>query len=127
MTPVEAARTFLGVPFRHQGRDRLGLDCAGLIIAAYGLCGDKLHDLPAYGREPWKDGLRAAIEVSFKKAPDDQMLPGDVLLFRLTKEPQHVAMVTDRGMIHAYGNVGRVVETDLCAVWRKRIVEHYRR
>ena len=29
---VAAARTWLGVPWRHQGRTRQGVDCAGLVV-----------------------------------------------------------------------------------------------
>jgi cell wall-associated NlpC family hydrolase len=127
MTPVAAARTYLGVPFRHQGRNRYGLDCAGLVIAAYADAGVVLHDLPAYGREPWKDGLRAAVETSFKPAPDDDMIAGDVLLFRVRREPQHVAMVTGaNSMIHCYATVGKVVEHSIGDRWRGQLVGHYR-
>jgi hypothetical protein len=30
---IETAKTYIGVPFRHQGRDRQGIDCIGLLIA----------------------------------------------------------------------------------------------
>lgn len=127
MTLIEAARTFLGVPFRHQGRDILGIDCAGLVIASYRLCGTMLPDVKGYGREPWKDGLRAAVELGLGQPIQAERQPGDVLLFRVRREPQHVAIVTDRGMIHAYADVGRVVETSLDTRWIDRIVGHYRR
>lgn len=128
MTPVQAARTFLGVPFRHQGRDHHGIDCAGLILASYALCGVPMRDVAGYGREPWKDGLRQAVEDGFgKPLVDTDRLPGDVLLFRIRREPQHLAMVTDRGMTHSYADAGKVVETDLDERWIKRIVGHYRR
>jgi cell wall-associated NlpC family hydrolase len=29
---VSAARSWLGVPWRHQGRTRQGVDCAGLVV-----------------------------------------------------------------------------------------------
>lgn len=127
MTPVEAARTFLGVPFRHQGRDSRGLDCAGLVIAAWALCGVELPDRKGYGRSPWQDGLREAVEEGFPLKVEDDREPGDVLLFRVRKEPQHVAIVTDRGIIHSYANVGKVVESRLDQFWIDRIVGHYRR
>jgi cell wall-associated NlpC family hydrolase len=29
---IAAARSWLGVPWRHQGRTRQGVDCAGLVV-----------------------------------------------------------------------------------------------
>lgn len=127
MTPVEAARGFLGVRFQHQGRSEHGLDCAGLVIASWARCGVILGDVPGYGREPWKDGLRAAIEREFTPAIDGDRQPGDLLLFKIISEPQHIAIVTDRGIIHAYAQARKVVETRLGLEWIDRIVGHYRR
>lgn len=38
--------------------------------------------------------------------------PGAILLFHFISRawPQHAALVTDRGILHSYGDVGRVVE-----------------
>lgn len=123
---VQAARAFLGAPYHHQGRSAYGMDCAGLIVAAYAALGITLIDLPAYGREPWRDGLRRCVEDNFQRA-DREVEPGDILLLRVRREPQHLAIVTDRGMIHSYASVGKVVETSLDAFWRDRIVGVYSR
>jgi cell wall-associated NlpC family hydrolase len=123
---VQAARRFLGVPYHHQGRSEHGMDCAGLVVAAYAGCGVALVDLPAYGREPWRDGLRSCVEENFRLV-DRERQPGDILLLRVRREPQHLAIVTDRGMIHSYASVGKVVETNLDAFWRDRIVGVYSR
>ena len=56
---MEAARGFIGVPWRHRGRNRLGIDCAGLCWAAYHAAGVTLPDYRLYGREPHRDGLVA--------------------------------------------------------------------
>jgi cell wall-associated NlpC family hydrolase len=123
---VEAARAYLGCPFHHQGRSRSGLDCAGLLVLAYRQLGIELEDLPAYGREPWNDGLRECVERNFRKV-EDGPLPGDVLLFRVLREPQHLALATEKGMIHTYASVGKVVETNIGPRWLERIVGVYRR
>lgn len=123
---VIAARTFLGVPYHHQGRSIHGMDCAGLVVAAYDILGVTLVDLSAYGREPWKDGLRQTVEANFHKVERDTA-PGDILLLRVRREPQHLAIVTDRGMIHSYASVGKVVETDIDSFWSERVVGVYSR
>jgi len=55
---VEAARKYLGMPFRHMARGPRRVDCAGLILCAFRDVGIELEDMPVYGREPHKDGLR---------------------------------------------------------------------
>lgn len=127
MNPVvTAARLYLGCPYHHQGRSRYGIDCAGLVVAAYRELGIELQDLPAYGREPWRDGLRQTVELNFSLV-DGPAEPGDILLLRVRREPQHLAIVTDTGIIHAYASVGKVVETRLDKHWFDRIVGIYRR
>lgn len=123
---VKAARAYLGCPFHHQGRSRHGLDCAGLLVLAYRDLGIELLDLPAYGREPWNDGLRECVESNFRKVARPAE-PGDILLLRYRREPQHLAIVTDKGMIHTYATVGKVVETNIGPTWIERIVGTYRR
>jgi cell wall-associated NlpC family hydrolase len=123
---VDAARKYLGVPFHHQGRNEHGLDCAGLIVLAYRDIGIELNDIQGYGMEPWNDGLRECVESNLTKV-DGEPEPGDVLLLRWRREPQHVAIVTDKGIIHAYANVRKVVETGFSPFWRHRIVGVYRR
>lgn len=123
---VKAARAYLGCPFHHQGRSRAGLDCAGLLVLAYRDLGVELTDLPAYGREPWNDGLRECVEFNFRKV-EGAAEPGDILLLRYRREPQHLAIATDKGMIHTYASVGKVVETNIAATWINRIVGVYRR
>lgn len=129
MNVVDAARAYLGCPFEHQGRTRHGLDCAGLILLAYRDAGVLFEDIKGYGRNPHKDGLQQAVERQLHAV--DDMQPGDVLLMRFIREPQHVALVTDLpdgriGVIHAHSQVGRVVEHALDAKWRRRIVGVYR-
>ncbi len=42
------------------------------------------------------------------------------------REPQHVALITDHGIIHSYSGVGKVVEHSLDERWRQRIAAAYR-
>lgn len=123
---VNAARTFLGTPYRHQGRNEHGIDCAGLLVASYRLLGIELDDMRAYGMEPWRDGLRQQVEKNFTLQSRDPE-PGDILLLRVRREPQHLAIATDLGIIHAYASVGRVVETSMGSQWSKRLVGVYSR
>ena len=136
---VTAARGYLGVPFRHRGRTARGLDCAGLVWLCYRDLGVTLPDVRHYGREPHKDGLMEGAAAALG-APvwlggwiDRSMLQaGDVVITRFTVEPHHVGIIGDDpihglSLIHCYGNIGRVVEHGLDALWQSRIVAVFRR
>lgn len=125
---VAAARHFLGCPFEHQGRAVWGMDCAGLLVVTELALGRVLSETyQGYGRTPHAGRLRAAVAANFTpvtRAPE----PGDVVLMRLQREPQHVGIVGDYGhgelsLIHSYSGVGQVVETILDDRWRRRILE----
>lgn len=122
---AEAARAYLGCPWRHQGRNRLGMDCAGLVVLACRDAGRPIKDLKGYTRHPWRDGLVQALESNFTLV-DGAHEPGDILLFRITRYPQHIGIATDRGMIHSHLGSPGVVEHGLDAYWKDRLVGAYR-
>lgn len=130
---IDAARKYLGVPFRHRGRSATGLDCAGLGVLAYRDCGIDVPDLRAYGREPYRNGLMEALQAALGDPVDGGPLPGDVVVMRFDKDPHHVALIAQAPyadqltMIHADSMHGRVVEHRLSEDWRARIVAVYRR
>jgi NlpC/P60 family putative phage cell wall peptidase len=125
---VAVARQWLGTPFRHQGRQPgRGLDCVGLVVCAARHCGLADYDVTDYPRLPQGDALAGHLRAAGLVAVDPRAaLPGDVLLMRFTREAQHVALVTDGGILHAHEQVGRVVEHRLDESWRRRIVAVYR-
>lgn len=136
---VAAARRYMGAPFKHRGRTADGLDCAGLAWLAYADCGYTPPDLARYGRTPHRDGLMQAMRDALGDpvwqgmAIDRDILQvGDVVVMRFVQEPHHVAIVCDSvshglGLIHCYGNIGRVVEHGLDAMWQERILAVFRR
>lgn len=134
---VEAARSYIGVRYRHRGRSRVGIDCAGLMVLAYRDCGVQTSNFVLYGREPIKDGLVEHTTLSL-----GQPLPlhtplqeGDIVILRFDKEPHHMGMIalgnygglTAHNIIHADGHVGRVVEVRLDTATAKRITHIFRR
>ena len=54
---VAEARTWLGVPWRHQGRSRAGVDCAGLVVLVARALELADHDSTAYGRRAQGQGF----------------------------------------------------------------------
>lgn len=126
MTPavfIAAARSYVGVPFHHQGRTRHGVDCIGLVVCAARDAGLALVDRTDYPRDP--NGL-LPVEMARQFAAAEPAQAGDILLMRFRGEPQHVAILAGTTLIHGYASIGRVVEHGLDAKWRRRIVAAYR-
>lgn len=124
---VAAARAWLATPWRHQGRSRgLGCDCAGLVIGVAHDLGLTDFDFTAYGRTPHADTLRALCDAHMQRIERAAVRPGDIYLMRWLAEPQHLAIATDLGIVHAYAAARRVVEHRLDDTWSGRIVQAYR-
>lgn len=129
---IAAARTYMGVRFRHQGRSRRGLDCIGLAVAALHDIDRTVWDSPAYGREPATQGLRDALVRNLgEPIPKDQMRAGDIALMRFVGEPSHVGIVTNYplggfALLHTFAQMKKVVEHRMDAEWLGNITEVWR-
>lgn len=115
---VIAARTWLDVPWTHQGRTRHGIDCAGLVImVAHGLGLTDYVDNTAYQRRTSGYDFLLPFRENMVAQPVLAARPGDVLLFRDGAYPCHSALVAgDEGaltIVHAYARRRRVVEERL--------------
>jgi len=132
---VAACRSFMDVPFRHQGRNpTIGLDCVGMVGAGMNVIGRPYMDRKGYGREPHKNGLRDMLVANLGAAvPRAEMRPADVVLVKFDGEPRHVALITDiggrLGMIHVHSENKRVQEHGIGVAgdrWFDCIVEVFR-
>jgi len=123
---VSAARSYIGTPFHHQGRlPGVGLDCAGVVVCAAVACGVEVQDVLGYGRIPSQGLLEASVLAHCEKIEFGAVRSGDIMLFKFLREPQHLAVFDNGMLIHAYQDVGRVVESGLDATWRSRLVGCY--
>lgn len=130
---VTAARSFMGVIWRHQGRNRRGVDCAGLVMLALRAIGRDPIDCVGYPRRPYRHMLEKTIQLSFGEPmpADTDLRHGDIVVMQFAlDEPHHVGIIaTDHEyptLIHAHAPDKKVVEMRLDADWRNRIVEVYR-
>lgn len=118
---VSEARTWVGVPFRHQGRTRRGVDCVGLVIVV----AQELRVLPStfirndYGRNPSRQELDEKIAAHCTRI--DEPEPGCLLAIRWNRELSHVAFFTGDTMIHSYERVGKVTEHGFRAPWPRLV------
>jgi len=136
---VWSARTFLGVPFKHRGRDRRGLDCAGLVWCSYAEAGVVMPDLKRYGREPHKDGMMRVTREALgepvwegalgKVVPRSLLRVGDVPLIRFDVHPHHMGILGDDAihglsLIHANGMRGLLAASGQGHDKVGRVMEH---
>ena len=109
-----AARGYVGVPWRHLGRSRTGLDCIGLVLLAARDAGLVLPDPAPYAREPQGTRLLEGILAHAVRVPEPA--PGDVLLFRMGLYGGHVGIASAHpawcvpACLHAYAPHRQVVE-----------------
>lgn len=122
---IAIARTWLDVPFRHQGRSRRGVDCGGLLIGIGLEAGLDIIPPDTYSRSPDTALIRSALLANCRAVPLAAAQPGDVLLLAFAGEPQHVALLTDIGLLHAWAKPGKVVEHRIDPTWQRRLVAAY--
>lgn len=129
---VEEARTWLGVPWRHQGRDRNYIDCAGLMERVGNDLGLVNYIGPTdYRRE--SQGLRFIRHFPLagcKEKSLDKIQDGDIIIFRIKVAvyARHCGIKSTKdgrpSFIHSYGKPGwkKVIETPLEGLWLKELV-----
>ena len=132
---IASARNLVGVPFRHRGRSRRGIDCVGEVALALSAVGRTAEDRRSYGRNPANDGLREVCEAHFG-APVRDMQAGDVPLFAWwddtrNRDPNHVGILFDHpngglALVHALAQNKRVIAHRLDDFALARIVAVYR-
>lgn len=126
---INAARQCLGTRFRHQGRIAgVGIDCAGVAIHVARQIGAGHLDVSGYGRNPANGQLEQSLDIQpcLERVTLSDRAPGDLLLMRFAREPQHVAICAGDTIIHAYEAAGLCCEHRLSDVWAARIVSVYR-
>jgi len=129
MTPealIESARGWLGVPWRHLGRTRGGVDCIGLVILAAGGAGLSIADPAPYARQPQEAALLRGALAHGRRVPEAR--PGDVLIFRMGLFGGHVGIATSHrayhcpGVLHAYAPHKHVVEQPIDAEFQRALL-----
>lgn len=133
----QIAMSMIGVPFLHMGRSERGVDCIGLLMLTAWAQGWEAIDNPHYGREPSRSNasfnLADYLRANLGDAVTRPMQPNDVLLMRFQPHfaPSHLALVAPHsiagqlGVVHTYGEIGRVAFHRLCEPRLSQIVEVY--
>lgn len=125
---ITESRTYIGTPYRHQGRSKTGVDCLGLLILVAEGLGISVEETPNYALKVKPDVLISGLLRYSKRTRTREIRPGVLALmeFNPNAGATHTALITDLGMIHSYNKRGRVVEHRLNDVWKSRIVATFR-
>lgn len=132
---VAEARAWLGTPFQHQGCLKgVACDCIGLVkgvglalgLVDYDPASPQAQAFASYSMMPDSKRMRQGLATWLLPIPVADVLPADILFMAWTREPQHVALRTDHGIIHSYSGVGKVVEHVFDESWQRRVVAAYR-
>lgn len=115
----------VGVRFRPQGSEpATGLDCVGLVWAAYAAAGRRLARPAGYPLRGWS---RARVEAALAAAgfapTGGAGRAGDVALIAFGAGQFHLGLIGADRMVHAHAGLRRVVESPLdrscdAARWR---------
>lgn len=125
------ARQWVGVKWRHQGRNKNGIDCVGLILVTAWGVGLKMPDTIAYSRYYIPQVmLDAFLSRDFKLIPKEEKQSGDVLLINIGRTPTHTAIYifeeNKESIIHAYAPSRKTKEESLYPILEKRISHVFR-
>ena len=130
MKQIEIARSLLGVPWVHQGRDpAVGIDCAGMLLLAF-----EAQDDTVYGRHPHDELFEQRCQAHMGDPVMDEPRVGDVVLlgFGIRGAARHIAIIADYiygglSIIHTDSIVGCVVEHPFDDKWKRRVRKVFRR
>ena len=105
----------VGVRFRRQGCDpATGLDCVGLVWAAYAAAGKWLVRPSGYPLRGWsRTQVEAGLFAAGFAPVCTNMRDGDVALVALDAGQFHLGIMGAGRMIHAHAGLRRVVETPI--------------
>jgi cell wall-associated NlpC family hydrolase len=122
---VAEARSWLGVPWRHQGRSRAGIDCVGLVVMVARALELSEHDSTGYGRHAEGQALVAEFRDHMDGIALGAARPGDVLIFAERAYPCHCGILSERldhpHLVHAHALRRQVIEEPYLGEWPERV------
>lgn len=136
---LNISKTWLGTRFHFNGRIKKnqnnagGIDCIGLILkigeevnSTYNGKNIIYYDYLTYSRYPNKWEMEEFLNKYFIKITEKQAKIGDLIYFNFTNKLEHIAVISDIGIIHCYIEAKQVVEHNLNDYWKEKIIAYYR-
>lgn len=131
---ISAALEQIDTPFRHQGRvPGIALDCAGLYVCICQRLGIPHQDATGYPSTPFDGEIIRQLNAQPSLVPilRGSAEKGDVLVMRMSRQPQHIAIHAGlyRGhpyVVHASSDFGGVRLHRMDSAWFGRVTHAYR-
>lgn len=122
---VAAARSYLGVRWRHKGRTRHGVDCVGLLVAVSNDLGLGVKDTDLdYKRTPDVHLFLQMLRSQSDRGDFNNIRPGSILMMRQHIYPCHCGIAVfspTPSLIHAAANNKQVIEEPLAKIMHELI------
>lgn len=120
---IAEGRSYLGVPWRHRGRSRTGVDCIGFIAKIGDAFGVEYQDIDGYSRNP--DGRFVDHVMRFMTYREPQTLaPGCVVVLRDQHQACHIGLIVEKYdrfyLLHASLAKRAVVEEEWDQYWQSK-------
>ena len=122
------ASELIGLPYRHGGHSIYSVDCAGfvmLVLKELVLSSESLEEKHARSSGHGSGEMLDLVDLYLESCEEQ---PGSIGLFWTdpsTKAAQHMAILTDLGLIHADASCKKVVEISTRRFWQKRCLGTY--
>lgn len=118
---IDEARSWLNVRWRHQGRSRAGIDCAGLVVLVGRALGLADHDDLSYARNAQGQDFLAPFRRAMDAVLTPDAMPGDVIVFADILYPCHCGILSTRHdvrhLIHSHASRRKVIEEPYTGEW----------
>lgn len=127
---VQEARSWVGHPWRHQGRGVRGIDCVGLVVRVAHGFGLSEYDATGYSRRATGVGFEKHFDDNMNRVNIMDVREGDVVIFADTTYPCHCAFYSEsKGyptIIHAHAMRRKVLEEPFTDEWRNKALMAFR-
>ena len=127
---VAAARSWLGEPWRHQGRGTRGIDCVGLLIRIAHDFNLTEFDITTYNRRAKGVGFEQHFVNHMNKISLLDLCESDVIVFRDEQYPCHCAMYSESTgrptIIHSHALRRKVIEEGFEGEWKEKALMAFR-
>lgn len=102
---IEEARTWIGTPWKTNQAvkgAKGGVDCIRLFVSIASSCGIDVPTVPRQYYRSVRDGIIVdRLREFFPEIPKEEAREGDLLVLECYGVPHHLAIKTDKGIIHA--------------------------
>lgn len=122
---IRCARELIGVRWHHMGRNRMGLDCAGLLVLTVYEAMGAWVEVSDYSPWPRPAQMRHACNQILRPKQREELTPGDVVLLYVPGlGVVHLGWFTGDTIIHSCSepHARKVVETPISKDWNLRKV-----